>query len=196
MRPGDSRYTAAVLSHGTAEGWGFDSRPRHADADATGSVWIWAAERTHDAAKLIPTRARFDAVLTNPSTVSLGVCASPRPGRRRIARLAGAGVTTLFAMAPPTWIALAKATADERYRVHADREFWATTDYLYDRSEHLYYRDSRFISANATPRAARFSGGAATVGCLPDWRAFLPICRQIIRAGRVTNRCSNRWQTV
>ena len=49
-------------------------------------------------------------------------------------------------MAPPAWISLTKATADERYLAHADAEFWATTDYLYDRSERLYYRDSRFIS--------------------------------------------------
>ena len=141
---GDSRYTAAVLSHGTAEGWGFDSRPRHADADATGSVWIWAAERTHDPAKLIPTRARFDAVLTNPSTGSLEF-APATSGAAPDCQARWCWSDALF-MAPPTWIALAKATADERYLVHADREFWATTDYLYDRSEHLYYRDSRFIS--------------------------------------------------
>ena len=51
---GNARYADAVLAHGTAEGWGFDSRPRHADADATGAVWVWAAERTHDPAKLTP----------------------------------------------------------------------------------------------------------------------------------------------
>ena len=53
---GDGRYTDAVLNHGAAEGWGFDTRPRHADADATGAVWIWAAGHTHDPAKLTPTR--------------------------------------------------------------------------------------------------------------------------------------------
>src|SRR5260370_30855565 len=48
-------------------------------------------------------------------------------------------------MAPPVWIALTKATGDGRYLTHADTEFWATTDYLYDRRDPLYYRDSRFI---------------------------------------------------
>src|ERR1700728_1098564 len=38
---GDSRYRKAVLAHGAAEAWGFDNRPRHADADATAAVWIW-----------------------------------------------------------------------------------------------------------------------------------------------------------
>jgi rhamnogalacturonyl hydrolase YesR len=137
-----SRYADAVLSHGAAEGWGFDSRPRHADADATGSVWIWAAGRTHDPAKLIPTRARFDAVLADPSTVSLEFVPAA-PGAPNC-QTRWCWSDALF-MAPPTWIALAKATGDERYLAHADSEFWAKTDYLYDRSEHLYYRDSRFF---------------------------------------------------
>jgi unsaturated rhamnogalacturonyl hydrolase len=140
---GDSHYVDAVLVHGAAERWGFDGRPRHADADATGSVWVWAAERTHDAAKLLPTRSRFDAVLADPSTVSLDftpVSAGGEPSCQ--ARWCWSDA--LF-MAPPTWIALSKATGDERYLAHADAEFRATTDYLYDRAEHLYYRDSRFI---------------------------------------------------
>jgi unsaturated rhamnogalacturonyl hydrolase len=49
-------------------------------------------------------------------------------------------------MAPPAWIALSRVTGDPRYLGHADQEFWATTDYLYDRTDHLYYRDSRFMS--------------------------------------------------
>ena len=49
-------------------------------------------------------------------------------------------------MAPPAWVALSKVSGDGRYLAHADPEFWATTDYLYDAQEHLYYRDSRFIT--------------------------------------------------
>ncbi|MBV8807019.1 MAG: glycoside hydrolase family 88 protein, partial [Sinobacteraceae bacterium] len=48
-------------------------------------------------------------------------------------------------MAPPAWIALTNATGDRRYLDHADAEFWATTEYLYDQSDHLFYRDSRFF---------------------------------------------------
>ena len=142
---GDSHFAAAVLAHGTAEGWGFDSRPRHADADATGSVWVWAAERTHDPAKLIPSRSRFDAVLAEPSTVSLNFELVPPEGGAPYCQVRWCWSDALF-MAPPTWIALAKATGDDRYLAHADAEFWATTDYLYDPTEHLYYRDSRFLA--------------------------------------------------
>jgi rhamnogalacturonyl hydrolase YesR len=141
----DARYSDAVLAHGTAEGWGFDSRPRHADADATAAVWIWAAERTHDTAKLLPSRSRFDAVLAAPSSVSLDFEFASPEGGAPYCQARWCWSDALF-MAPPAWIALSKATADGRYLVHADTEFWATTDYLYDRTDHLYYRDSRFIA--------------------------------------------------
>jgi rhamnogalacturonyl hydrolase YesR len=49
-------------------------------------------------------------------------------------------------MAPPTWIALSKASGDERYLTHADQEFWTTTNYLYDTGEHLFFRDSRYFT--------------------------------------------------
>jgi rhamnogalacturonyl hydrolase YesR len=142
---GDARYADAALNHGTAEGWGFDTRPRHADADATGAVWIWAAEHTHDPAKLTPIKARFDAVLADPSTVSLDFGPAPHEGGRPYCQDRWCWCDALF-MAPPAWIALTKATGDDRYLAHADVEFWATTEYLYDPAEHLYYRDSRYVS--------------------------------------------------
>jgi unsaturated rhamnogalacturonyl hydrolase len=147
------RLVDAILAHGTAEGWGFDSRPRHADSDATGAVWVWAAQHTHDPGKWVPTRARFDAVLANPSTVSLefGSDRDPRCQDR------WCWSDALF-MAPPTWIALSKACGDPRYLAHADQEFWATTDYLYDAQEHLYFRDSRFRTRRDTAGRKIFWG--------------------------------------
>ena len=137
----DRRYADAILAHGAAEGWGFDQRPRHADADATGAVWVWAAQHTHDDAKLAPIKARFDTVLANPSTVSLEFGTDKDSSCQERWCWSDA----LF-MAPPAWVALSKVSGDERYLAHADQEFWATTDLLYDRDEHLYFRDSRFIT--------------------------------------------------
>jgi unsaturated rhamnogalacturonyl hydrolase len=135
------RYVDAILAHGDVEGWGFDQRPRHADADATGAVWVWAARRTGDPHKLAAIKARFDAVLADPSTVSLefGADNDTRCQDR------WCWSDALF-MAPPAWVALSNATGDERYRAHADTEFWATTDLLFDQQNQLYFRDSRFIT--------------------------------------------------
>jgi rhamnogalacturonyl hydrolase YesR len=48
-------------------------------------------------------------------------------------------------MAPPTLLRLSQATGDRRYADFAHQEFRATTDYLYDPGERLYFRDSRFF---------------------------------------------------
>lgn len=140
----DPYLTQAVLAHGQAEQWSFDHRPRHADADATGAVWIWASNRTRDPSKLGPTRSRFDAVLANPSTVSLDF--EPKPAKGDPYCQARWCWSDAIFMAPPAWTALSKVTGDARYLAHADREFWATHDYLFDKTEHLYFRDSRFIT--------------------------------------------------
>ena len=135
------RYVDAILAHGDAEGWGFDQRLRNADADATGAVWVWAARRTGDPHKLAAIKARFDAVLADPSTVSLEFGA----GDDMRCQDRWCWCDALF-MAPPAWGALSSVTGDGRYLAHADTEFWATTDFLYDKQNQLYFRDSRFIT--------------------------------------------------
>jgi rhamnogalacturonyl hydrolase YesR len=140
----DPYLTTAIVKHGEAEDWGFDQRPRHADADATGAVWVWAAGRTHDQSKLTPIRARFDAVLADPSKVSLDF--TPKPAKGDPYCQARWCWSDAIFMAPPAWVSLTKVSGDKRYLAHADSEFWATHDYLFDKTEHLYFRDSRFIT--------------------------------------------------
>jgi rhamnogalacturonyl hydrolase YesR len=45
-------------------------------------------------------------------------------------------------MAPPAWARMWKATGDRRYLDFAVDEWWFTSAYLYDKEEHLYFRDS------------------------------------------------------
>jgi rhamnogalacturonyl hydrolase YesR len=142
---GNRKLADAVIAHGETEQWSFDHRPRHADSDATGAVWVWAAERTKDTAKLAPIKARFDAVLANPSTVSLDFAPKPPEGGQPYCQVRWCWCDALF-MAPPAWMALSRVTGDRRYLTHADAEFWASTDYLYDKQDHLFYRDSRFFT--------------------------------------------------
>jgi len=142
---GDERYRRALVGHARQEGYGFDARPRHADADAIGQAWVWAAGATGEPEELVSMRARFDAVLAAPARGSLEFVTRPGEGESDC-QARWCWSDALF-MAPPGWMALAAATGDRRYREHADAEFWATTDYLYDPAEHLYYRDSRFFDA-------------------------------------------------
>lgn len=48
-------------------------------------------------------------------------------------------------MAPPTLATLHAATGDSRYIDKMDALFWKTTDYLYNKKEHLFFRDSNYF---------------------------------------------------
>ncbi len=141
---GDSRYAEAVIAHGQANGWSYGDRPRHADDDAIGHAWVWAAARAEGeerARRLAPTRARFDAVAAAPSDVPL-IFGEERG--ERACQVRWCWSDAIF-MAPPVWAAVSKATGDPTYWRHADRELQAAVAQLYDTEDHLFYRDSRFI---------------------------------------------------
>ncbi len=143
-RTGNTAHKEAILSHGEAAQWGFGTRPRHADADAIGGVWVWAARQTlgqEARHRLAPTLNRFDAILANPSDVSL---IFDEGTGERACQLRWCWSDALF-MAPPVWAAVAFATGEEAYWDHADAELKTMVEALYDPVEHLFYRDSRFI---------------------------------------------------
>jgi len=141
---GDAAYAKAIVDHGEAAHWGFGTRPRHADADAIGHSWIWAAGRVQGSARearLAPIRARFDAVLAAPSDAAMTF----DEGRgERPCQVRWCWSDAIF-MAPPVWTELSEITGDPKYRRHSERELNATIEALYDHDDHLFYRDSRFI---------------------------------------------------
>ena len=141
-RSADPRFAQAVLDNGAAQKWRPGDRLLHADDQAIGQSYVWAYGRVRNPQMLAPLRANFDAILADPPHDALDyekVSADGRPCQNR-----WCWSDALF-MAPPAWVGLSKAVSDPRYAAYADEEFWATTALLYDREEHLYYRDSRFL---------------------------------------------------
>ena len=61
-------------------------------------------------------------------------------------------------MAPASWMAISRITGVQRYRDFADSEFWATKEFLFDRDDHLFYRDSRFFDRRGPDRKKIFWG--------------------------------------
>lgn len=49
-------------------------------------------------------------------------------------------------MGPPSLFSLSNVTKQDKYRNLADSLFWKSYDYLYDKDEHLWYRDSRYFT--------------------------------------------------
>lgn len=140
-RTGDLTYTGAIWTHGDEEGWGLGKRPLHADDHVIAQAWLWTYARDHNSAEIAPVKARFDAILADQPTADLKFIdgTEQQPCQAR-----WCWSDALF-MAPPTWTALSAATNDPRYAAYGAKEFWAATDYLLDKQESLYFRDSRFF---------------------------------------------------
>lgn len=135
----------AVIAWARANNFELGPRLYHADDHTVGQVYLGLRKMglAGDEA-LAPTKRQFDAILAKPSSVGLPMTES---GPGCFDRWCWSDA--LF-MAPPVWVALSNATGDPRYAAFSDREFWATTDFLFDRQEGLYFRDSRFITRTGT----------------------------------------------
>jgi rhamnogalacturonyl hydrolase YesR len=48
-------------------------------------------------------------------------------------------------MAPPVWAKLAQATGDKKYLKFLDKKWNKTREFLYDKEEHLYFRDANYF---------------------------------------------------
>jgi rhamnogalacturonyl hydrolase YesR len=143
-RSEDPKYRDAVLAMGRSNGWRLGDAEYNADDHAIGQAYLWAERKGAGAEAIQPMRAVFDRVLANKPRVSLAFHVPPEGYGAAECLVRWCWCDALF-MAPPAWIELSNRTGDGRYRDYALSEFWATTDFLYDPAERLYYRDSRFF---------------------------------------------------
>lgn len=122
------------------------SRGKHADDHAIAQTYLWLTKQTGNKAAYGPTKALFDEILANPSTASLEMDESqPAPyAYESPCQDRWCWADALF-MAPRAWLMLGNETNNPAYFEFADKEFWATTDYLFSEEYGLYYRDSRYF---------------------------------------------------
>ena len=140
----DKAYAQPLLDLGRAEQWRMGDLPFHADDQLIGQAWLWAAQNGAGKKAIAPMRAYFDHVLANRPTIGLEfIPVAPGKGTSTCTDR-WCWCDALF-MAPPTMLRLAQATGDRRYADFVHAEWKATTDYLFDPSEQLYFRDSRFF---------------------------------------------------
>jgi len=143
-RSGAPRYRDAVLAHGRSTGWRLGDRPYHADDHLVGSAYLWAARHGAGEAALAGVRDGLDFVISHPSHAALTFAGAPGDPATPSVFDRWSWSDALF-MAPPTYFELTRATGDPRYAEFADAEFRATTAFLLDPAENLYFRDSRFF---------------------------------------------------
>ncbi len=134
----DPRYFEVIRKLGQRNEWHIGPRLYHADDQAIGQVYVAAYDHYRDFRMVAPLVARFNKILDNRPDVALAF------DQTNLCQQRWCWCDALF-MAPASWMAVTRITGDRRYREYADSEFWATKDLLFDRDEHLFYRDSRFF---------------------------------------------------
>ena len=131
------KYVDAMKAMGERNQWRPGLRPGHADDYAVVATYAQLFQREKNKTMLGPSLALFNFLLTRRFDEPL-VWGGGIESREL------AWCDALF-MGPPAMAAVSAATGDRRYLDLADRLWWKTTDYLYDGTEHLYYRDSRYF---------------------------------------------------
>jgi rhamnogalacturonyl hydrolase YesR len=124
---------------GEANQWRLGERRYHADDHAVGQTYADLYAVSKDPRRIAAMRASFDFILSHPKDDNLlfDKVANPDFLDR------WSWCDSLF-MAPPAFAKLSKVTGDTRYLDYAAAKWWVTSDYLYDRGEHLYLRDSTY----------------------------------------------------
>jgi rhamnogalacturonyl hydrolase YesR len=133
----DAKYHDAMLAQGEQNDWKPARRTYMADDHAVTQMYLELYLLDKRPEMIAPTQARFDYVLANPRDDDLDYS-------KKGASDKWSWCDSLF-MDPPAWARLTEATGDPKYLNSADRRWWVTSDYLYDKDEHLFYRDSRFF---------------------------------------------------
>lgn len=134
---GSSKYRDAMIAMGEKNNWQLGPNHYHADDHIVGQTYAELYLQTRDPKMIAPLRASFDDILASRRTGSLEFTVKGNQDR-------WSWCDALY-MAPPAWLRLWAITGDQRYLDFAISEWWVTSDYLYDKEEHLYFRDSNYF---------------------------------------------------
>lgn len=124
----DQKYLNAATAWSESFNWKLAKRFRHADDHAKGQTYLEIFEIKKDPIMIIDTRNTFDSLILDP-----------RAGRED-----WWWCDALF-MAPPVLAKLAAATGEKKYLDFLNAMFWDAHAFLYDKNEHLFYRDKGYF---------------------------------------------------
>lgn len=191
---GNPKYSDAMLAMSKDFKWQLASEYQTADDQAVGRTYLELYLKYRDPEMIAGVRAKFDELRRGPA----------EPPKIQFPWW---WCDALF-MAPPAWARLYKATGDIAYLDYMDREWWATSGRLYDRREHLYFRDASYLDKKqANGKKLFWSRGngwvmAGLAGVLeympedyPDRRYFVEQFRQMSAAIAAIQGSDGLWRT-
>lgn len=135
----DDKQTAFLKKTGELNNWKGGPERFFADDYCVGQTYAELFMLYKDSAMIKPMIALGDDILQQPHTESLLWNFDGGLHNRE-----WAWCDALF-MGPPTLAYLYKVTGNKKYLDGMNKLWWKSTSYLYDTTEHLYFRDSRFF---------------------------------------------------
>ena len=142
--PGNEEYFAPLRKISEENEWKLGDRLFHGDDHIVGQMYLTFYEKEKDKQMIDHTIRQLNQILVSNPDDTLEFLGDSVRGVGRVCQLRWCWCDALF-MAPQTWIMLSLATGEDQYMAYADKEFWATTEYLMDPETHLYFRDSRYF---------------------------------------------------
>jgi len=135
---GDERYYDWLKLIGEQQQWRLHERQYHADDHTIGQMYCTLYRKYGEKHMIKQTVNQFEFIMYHPSQSKLNWGKPYHQDRWN-------WCDALF-MSPPVWAQLSKITGDRRYLDFMVSEYKATTDFLFDKNESLYYRDERYKS--------------------------------------------------
>jgi unsaturated rhamnogalacturonyl hydrolase len=132
---GDPKYRDAMTAMAKNFNWEINGTTPNADTQSLAQTYLELylhAGKDADPQMIASSRAAFD------SLIPLNTLTATDP------RIPWWWCDALF-MAPPAWARMYAATGDHTYIDYLDTNWQRTTDLLYDKDEHLYFRDATFV---------------------------------------------------
>ncbi|MEP6749529.1 MAG: glycoside hydrolase family 88 protein [Bacteroidota bacterium] len=133
----EKKYENFLVGIGDDLHWNTGARRFMADDYCVGQLYCKLYAVYKDEKMIAPFRQLADSIVAQPHTESL-------EWKNGISNREWAWCDALF-MAPPSLSYLSTVTSEKKYLDIAVKLWWKTTDYLYDSTEHLYFRDGSYL---------------------------------------------------
>ena len=166
----DPKYRETMRVMGEKNEWKLGPRKYHADDQCVGQTYAELYLFYRDPKMIALIQSRFDEILAELSGGTNTCSSKPKVGEEWW------WCDSLF-MAPPTWTRIYAATRDERYLNFAVTNWWSTTASLYDKNEHLFFRDGAYFNKREANGKKVFwsRGNGWVMGGLVRVLQYLPI---------------------
>lgn len=184
----DDTYYQKLLKVGQDNQWQIGKHRHFADDYCIAQMYAQLYKKYKDPAYIADFRSLADTISAQPHKDSLLWVNS-------IYLREWAWCDALF-MGPPAFAYLTDATGEQKYLNEACKLWWKSSDYLYSKKEHLFYRDSRYFTQKEKNGEAIFwsrgngwvMGGLANILTVmpkdhPDRKRFIEQFKQM--AGRI-----------